>query len=160
MSDKEFLLQVQAHQGIIYKLVHLYAMDEEEKKDLYQEILLQAWKAYPTFRAESKFSTWLYRLSLNTIFTIQKKTNRIEYTDATLPDQQYIIDNTADDKEQLYLAIRTLSETERAIISLHLDGYDNQEIAQLIGITPNAVGVKMFRAKQQLSVLLKSEKWT
>lgn len=160
MSDKEFLLQVQAHQGIIYKLVHLYAMDEEEKKDLYQEILLQAWKAYPTFRAESKFSTWLYRLSLNTIFTIQKKTNRIEYTDATLPDQQYIIDNAADDKEQLYLAIRTLSETERAIISLHLDGYDNQEIAQLIGITPNAVGVKMFRAKQQLSVLLKSEKWT
>lgn len=160
MSDKEFLLQVQAHQGILYKLVHLYAMDEEEKKDLYQEILLQAWKAYPTFRAESKFSTWLYRLSLNTIFTIQKKTNRIEYTDATLPDQQYIIDNTVDDKEQLYLAIRTLSETERAIISLHLDGYDNQEIAQLIGITPNAVGVKMFRAKQQLSVLLKSEKWT
>ena len=75
MSEKEFLSQLKEHQNIIYKLVHLYANTEEDKKDLYQEILLQAWKTYPAFRGEAKFSTWLYRLCLNTIFTIQRKTN-------------------------------------------------------------------------------------
>ncbi|MBL0307317.1 MAG: hypothetical protein IPQ25_15180 [Chitinophagaceae bacterium] len=72
MSEKEFLSQLKEHQNIIYKLVHLYANTEEVKKDLYQEILFQAWKTYPAFRGEAKFSTWLYRLCLNTIFTIRK----------------------------------------------------------------------------------------
>jgi len=61
------------HQNIIYKLVHLYATSEEDKKDLYQEILLQAWKTYSAFRGDAKFSTWLYRLCLNTIFTIHER---------------------------------------------------------------------------------------
>jgi RNA polymerase sigma factor (sigma-70 family) len=73
VSEKEFLSQLKEHQNIIYKLVHLYATSEEDKKDLYQEILFQAWKTYSSFRGEAKFSTWLYRLSLNTIFTIQRK---------------------------------------------------------------------------------------
>ena len=71
---------VTEQQNIIYKLVHLYTTSEEDKKDLYQEILLQAWKGYSSFREEAKFSTWLYRLCLNTIFTIQRKTNKIKYT--------------------------------------------------------------------------------
>ena len=58
MGEREFLSQLREHQNIIYKLVHLYANSEEDKKDLYQEILLQAWKAYPHFRREAKFSTW------------------------------------------------------------------------------------------------------
>jgi RNA polymerase sigma-70 factor (ECF subfamily) len=61
-----------------------------------------------------------------------------------------------DEKERLYKAIRTLSETERAIVSLHLDGYDNKEVSQLLGITANLVGVKLHRAKQQLTTLLKN----
>ncbi len=160
MSEKEFLAQVKAHQGIIYKLVHLYAKTEEDKKDLYQEILLQAWKTYAAFRGEAKFSTWLYRLCLNTIFTINKKTDRIEYTDTVQYADQYFVDPKGEETEQLYAAIRTLAETERAIVSLHLDGYNNGEIANMIGITANAVGVKLHRAKQQLATLLKSKQWT
>lgn len=160
MSEKEFLAQVKEHQGIIYKLVHLYAKTEEDKKDLYQEILLQAWKTYGAFRGEAKFSTWLYRLCLNTIFTINKKTDRIDYTDTIQYADQYFTDPNGDQTEQLYAAIRTLAETERAIVSLHLDGYNNGEIGNMLGITANAVGVKLYRAKQQLATLLKSKQWT
>ncbi len=155
MSEKEFLSQLKEHQNIIYKLVHLYANTEEDKKDLYQEIVLQAWKTYAAFRGEAKFSTWLYRLCLNTIFTIQRKTNRIEYTDTIKYEEQYSSTPTSDEAERLYKAIRTLPETERAVISLHLDGYDNKEVSELIGITANLVAVKLHRIKQHLATLLK-----
>ena len=156
MSEKEFLLQLKEHQNIIYKLVHLYANTDEDKKDLYQEIVLQAWKTYSAFRGDAKFSTWLYRLCLNTIFTIQRKTNRIEYTDTAKFEESYFRAPGNDEADRLYTAIRTLPETERAIISLHLDGYDNKEVSELLGITPNLVGVKLHRIKQQLATLLKN----
>jgi RNA polymerase sigma-70 factor (ECF subfamily) len=155
VSEKEFLARIKEHQNIIYKLVRLYATREVDKKDLYQEIVLQAWKAYSSFRGESKFSTWLYRLCLNTIFTIQRKTNRIDYTDTASYEGQLITTSVNDEKELLYKAIRNLPETERAVISLHLDGYDNKEVSELLGITANLVGVKLHRAKQQLTTLLK-----
>jgi RNA polymerase sigma-70 factor (ECF subfamily) len=156
VSEKEFLSQLKEHQNTIYKLVHLYATTEEDKKDLYQEIVLQAWKTYSAFRGDAKFSTWLYRLCLNTIFTIQRKINKVEYTDTTKYQERFITAQVTDEKERLYKAIRTLPETERAIISMHLDGYDNKEIGELLGITGNLVGVKLHRAKQQLTTLLKN----
>ncbi len=155
MSEKEFLSQLKEHQNIIFKLVHLYANTEEDKKDLYQEIVLQAWKTYAAFRGEAKFSTWLYRICLNTIFTIKRKTNRIEYTDTIKYEEQFSSTPTSDEAERLYKAIRTLPETERAVISLHLDGYDNKEVSELIGITANLVAVKLHRIKQHLATLLK-----
>jgi RNA polymerase sigma-70 factor (ECF subfamily) len=156
VSQEGFLLQLREHQNIIYKLVHLYAASEEDKKDLYQEILYQSWKAYPSFRGDAKFSTWLYRVCINTIFTIQRKANRIEYTDTTKYEAQLIAVPDSDEKERLYKAIRTLPETERAIVSLHLDGYGNKEVSELLGITTNSVAVKLHRAKQQLTTLLKN----
>ena len=93
MSEKEFLSQLKEHQNIIYKLVHLYANTEEDKKDLYQEILLQAWKTYPAFRGEAKFSTWLYRICLNTIFTQQRKKHRVDYKDSPEYDFYYSTKN-------------------------------------------------------------------
>ena len=155
MSEKEFLTQLKEHQNIIYKLVHLYANSEEDKKDLYQEIALQAWKTYGDFRGDSKFSTWLYRLCLNTIFTLQRKINRIEYTDTTKFEESYSITSNSDESERLFKAIRTLAETERAVISLHLDGYDNKEVGELLGMKANLVGVKLHRIKQHLATLLK-----
>lgn len=156
MSEKEFLTQLKEHQNIIYKLVHLYANSDEDKKDLYQEIVLQAWKSYSSFRGEAKFSSWLYRLCLNCIFTIQQKTNRIEYTDTSKYEDTFIISSSSLETERLYKAIRALHETERAIISLHLDGYDNKEIGEIMGITANLTGVKLHRIKQQLATLLKN----
>ena len=157
MSESQFLEQVRLNQGIIYKLVGLYANDNEEKKDLYQEVLLQVWKAWPDFRNDSKFSTWLYRICLNTIFTQQRKKQRVDYKDS-LEEISPSIQNKSiqlEDAKRLRLAIRQLSESDRAIISMHLDGYEHAEIADMLGISGNHVAVKLHRIKQQLANLLK-----
>ncbi len=159
VSEKDFLEQVKLNQGIIYKLVSLYAVDAEEKKDLYQEILLQAWKSFSSFRRESKFSTWLYRLSVNTILTQKRKESIIEYKDTIemLPGAE-TGDGSLSDFNSVRQVIRRLPETDRAIISMHLDGYDNTEIAGMIGISINHVAVKLHRIKQQLKNFLKTER--
>lgn len=157
MSETKFLEQVRENQGIIYKLVGLYASDAEEKKDIYQEVLLQAWKAWPSFRGEAKFSTWLYRICLNTILTQKRKANLVDYKDS-LEAISPSVQHSSIQKEEvagLQKAIRQLSETDRAIISLHFDGYDNGEISEILGITGNHVAVKLHRCKQQLTNLLK-----
>jgi RNA polymerase sigma factor (sigma-70 family) len=156
VSEKEFLSLLNEHQKIIYKLVHLYTSTAEDKKDAYQEIVLQAWKGFPNYKRESKFSTWLYRVCLNTIFTIKKKEKRLEFSDEAHLHELPGYATNLDAAQRLRLAIRSLPETEKAIISLHLDGYDNSEISEIIGITPNLVAVKIFRAKQHLSTLLKN----
>jgi RNA polymerase sigma factor (sigma-70 family) len=156
VSETKFLVQVRENQGIIYKLVGLYASDAEEKKDLYQEVLLQAWKAWPSFRGEAKFSTWLYRICLNTILTQKRKTNLVDYKDS-LESISPSVQHSSIQKEEaagLQKAIRQLGETDRAIISLHFDGYDNSEISEILGITANNVAVKLHRCKQQLTNLL------
>jgi len=156
LSEQAFLSLLKQNQAIIYKLVHVYAQSDEDKKDIYQEIVLQAWKAFPNFRGDSKFSTWLYRLCLNTIFTLNRKVKKITYTDDTGQFEDRLTTTHNDDAERLYKAIRTLPETERAIVSLHLDGYGNNEMSEILGITANAVGVKLHRAKQQLANILKN----
>ncbi len=156
MSEAEFLEQVRTNQGIIYKLVGLYAADAEEKKDLYQEVLLQAWKSWSSFRGDAKFSTWLYRLCLNTILTQKRKNSLLEYKESLEPltpaEQHTSIQK--ENVQSLQKAIRQLAETDRAIISMHLDGYENSEIAEVLGITTNNVAVKLHRCKQQLANLL------
>lgn len=156
MSEAAFLEEVRLNQGIIFKLVGLYANDAEEKKDLYQEILLQAWKGWASFRQESKFSTWLYRVCLNTIFTQKRKKHQVDYTDS-LENISPVVQNQVAEKEdinRLRLAIRQLPETDRAVISLNLDGYENAEVAEMLGISANHVAVKLHRIKQHLGNLL------
>lgn len=156
MSEAAFLQQVRENQGIIYKLVGLYARDAEEKKDLYQEVLLQAWKSWPSFRQEAKFSTWLYRICLNTIFTQKRKPQRLDYKES-LEDVAAAVQNSVvqnEDVVRLRMAVRQLPETDRAIISMHLDGYENAEVAEMLGISNNHVAVKLHRIKQQLGNLL------
>lgn len=157
MNETAFLEQLRQNQGIIYKLVALYANDAEEKKDLYQEVLLQAWKGWASYRGDAKFSTWLYRICLNTIFTQKRKKHRLDYKD-NLEGIAPAVQNSSVQKEdalRLQQAIRQLAETDRALISMHLDGYENSEVAEIIGISNNHVSVKLHRIKQQLANLLK-----
>ncbi|MFT3932259.1 MAG: sigma-70 family RNA polymerase sigma factor [Chitinophagaceae bacterium] len=159
MQEAEFLALVKENQGIIYKLTSLYANDAEEKKDLYQEILLNAWKGWPSFRGDAKFSTWLYRICLNTLLTKKRKPQILDYK-ASLEElsPQIQAANTQNENVlSLQKAIRQLAETDRAIVSLHLDGFDNGEIAGIVGISVNHVAVKLHRIKQQLSQLLNKQ---
>jgi RNA polymerase sigma factor (sigma-70 family) len=157
--EKAFMEEVTANQGIILKLVGLYANNEEEKRDLYQEILFQAWKGYGSFRGDSKFSTWLYRISLNTILTAQRKSNRVEYREqlpemdsADAPDVM-----KSENAKLLRQEIRKLPEVDRAIITLHLDGYANPEIAEIMGISSNNATVKLHRIKNYLITQLQPQ---
>jgi len=146
------------HRGIILKLTGLYATDAEDLADMYQDILMQAWKAFPSYRGEAKFSTWLYRVCLNTLLSARRKKqlpvtgldHHSESLSASAPA------NRSEEIQRLHTAIRTLSPTDRAIISLHLDGYDNGEIATLMGISNNNAGVKLHRIKNQLASMLKN----
>lgn len=155
--EKNFISEIEQHKGIIIKVVSLYADHPDDRADLKQEILFQAWKSFKRFRGESKFSTWLYKVALNTAMTFVKSAIRHK---SNLPvDGVDLEDQTSDveSKNQLYWAIKQLPEIEKTIITLHLDGFDNTEIAEMIGVNRNNLNVKLHRIKQRLLTHLKQE---
>lgn len=147
--QQEFAALINANQGIIYKVIRLYVRNIDDEQDLYQEILFQAWKSWERFKGDSKFSTWLYRVALNTVLTFRRRAKLvmpvedISVYDTPVPAPDH-------DAEVLYKSIRELGEVERMIISLHLDGYENDEIGEITGLTKNHVAVKLHRTKETL----------
>jgi RNA polymerase sigma-70 factor (ECF subfamily) len=127
--------------------------DYADKEDLFQEVTLQAWKAYPTFRGDAKFSTWLYRVALNTAITFFRKEKKQVPTFVTeiLPDTNAEQYNPIEEQVQaMYKAIGELSKIDKALIMLYLEDYSYIEIGETLGISPNNVAVKMNRLKTKL----------
>lgn len=155
--EKEFVQLVQKNAGIIHKVIQLYVDHPEDRRDLYQEVLLQAWKSYASFKGEAAFSTWLYRISLNTVLTFRRR-QRIPLSELNSQFDRAADTSgaTPEDSELLLLAIKELNEIDRLIVTLHLDGYDNEEIAQVTGLNKNNTTVRLHRAKQTLIQRLKS----
>ncbi|MGV3636010.1 MAG: RNA polymerase sigma factor [Flavobacteriales bacterium] len=155
-AETRFLASVHAHRRIVHRIAGLYTAHPDDRKDLEQEILLQAWQGWPRFRGEAKFSTWLYRIALNTALTWGRRPNVVRTTapDA-LPEQGSDAPIRAnDERERLREAMRRLPTTDRALLVLHLDGFDHAEIAAMLGLTANHVGVKLHRIKTRLTELL------
>lgn len=155
--EKEFIELIQANNAIIRKICNVYFYGNSYKEDYYQEILIRLWNSYPTFKGQSAFSTWLYRVALNTAIDILRK----EYIDPKyleLTDKQYNIveEETCEkeDKDRLYQAIHYLSDIEKAIILLYLEGYNYQEISNITGLLENNIGVKLNRIKGKLLKIL------
>ncbi|MCU0418546.1 MAG: sigma-70 family RNA polymerase sigma factor [Cyclobacteriaceae bacterium] len=155
-ADQKFTELIDQSRGIIYKVIRLYVRNPEDEKDLFQEILFQAWKSYPRFDGRSKFSTWLYRVGLNTVLTFQRRPDLVRATDNLEPvggsDHSHERNESVD---ALYQAIRELNDIDRMIVTLHLDGYENEEISEIAGITKNHVAVKLHRIKETLTRKLK-----
>lgn len=150
--QEEYIAKIQEHSGIIHKVIMLYIYDEEEKADVYQEILYQGWKSYTSFKGQSKFSTWLYKVALNTVLTMRRKEGRrLDKTGLSHDQFPAAPQERSEKAELLYRAISTLNEVDRAIITLHLDGYANEEVAEIMGITVNHTSVKLHRIKKNLS---------
>jgi RNA polymerase sigma factor (sigma-70 family) len=153
-KEKEFISLLKEHQRIIHKVCNLYMDAHADREDLFQEITLQAWKAYGNFRGDAKFSTWLYRVALNTAITFFRKEKRQPdiFSTETVPD--FNANDTYDPIEEqvkaMYAAIGELSKIDKAIVMLYLEDYSYNDIGEMMGITANNVAVKMNRIKTKL----------
>jgi RNA polymerase sigma factor (sigma-70 family) len=152
-SEKDFIEAIEHHQNIVHKVCNLYMNTAPDKEDLFQEILLNAWRGVKNFKGESKFSTWLYRVALNTAITFFRKDQRQVET-AELKEPFIILaDNVYKPEEQvtaMHKAIAELSKIDKALVMLYLEDYDYTEIGNIMGITSNNVAVKMNRIKTKL----------
>ncbi len=162
ITKTEFTALIQQHQGILYKVSSIYAKDQEDQKDLYQEIVYQLWKSIDSFKAKSKLSTWIYRLALNTsIAHLNKEKKRVDKNrlqlDFKIPVESY--DPTYEDRlKQLYALIQSLNMIEKGIIVLYLEGKSYEEIAQITGFTPSNIGTRLSRIKQKLKEQVQKER--
>ncbi|MCE2974027.1 MAG: sigma-70 family RNA polymerase sigma factor [Sediminibacterium sp.] len=154
--ESEFIALLEAYQRIVKKVCRIYAHTTEDRNDLFQEIALQAWRSFPRFRGDAQFSTWLYRVSLNTAITFYRKEQK--KTSVPVLSDEFVapaseLDPREEQLESMYRAISTLSELDKAIVLLYLEDYPYDDIGQMMGITPNHVAVKMSRIKIKLQSL-------
>ena len=145
------------NQGIVHHICALYTDNREDHNDLFQEILLQLWSSFKSFQHQSKFSTWLYKVALNTAVSHLRGKNKIKFT--TLDDVENLAGHSLEflDEEikNLYQAIRMLSKIDRAIIMLYLDEHSYHEISEITGLSSSNVGVRINRIKSKLETILK-----
>lgn len=157
--ESEFSELIQKNQGIIHKICRIYTINEEDSQDLFQEIVLQLWKSYKSFKGNSKFTTWMYRVALNTAITLFRKSNR-KIDTQEIDQNLYKISQDTDytDKQEqinnLYDAIKKLSEIDKALVLLYLDDLPYKDIAETLGITEVNARVKMKRAKIKLKEIM------
>lgn len=160
--EREFVKIISENQGIIHKVCSIYCDTEEDRRDLFQEIVTQLWKSYTSFRQESKFSTWMYRVALNTAITSFKKSKRRPDKNSFIADHVHLTSeeyNPETDEMilKMHQAISKLSGIEKSIILLFLENKSYEEIAEITGITQNYVRVKMNRIKHKLKKNMKLE---
>lgn len=159
---EEFLRNITINQGIIHKVTRIYCDNVDDRKDLFQEILIQLWKSYASFREQSKFSTWMYRVAINTAITAFKKGNRQRSPALFVREIPSIADDQYDEELEenlnlLHTAIEQLTGIEKSIVLLYLEDKSYEEIAEITGITQNYVRVKMNRIKKKLESLIKGK---
>lgn len=158
--SKDFYTQfILPYAGIIIKICRAYTDNEEDFQDYYQEVCLQLWKSRLNFKGNSKWSTWVYRISLNVSLSLLRKDKQINKNSIELPNYASDISSESnpfndESLKLLYQAIKKLSELDRAIILLYLEEKSYHEIAEIIGLSPNNIGVKITRIKKKLKTLL------
>ncbi len=155
ITDKRFIELIQENKGLILKICLFYTKTDSDLQDLFQEIVLQAWKGYQDFRNESKFSTWLYTVSLHTaLFLKRKQKPAIQPLDHDIPDPGVPF-KEMEHTEILHAAINSLNEIEKSIVLLYIDGYSFDDMEKITGISNGALRVKMSRIKQKLKEIVK-----
>lgn len=153
MTEEQFLENINSCKGIINKLVSLFASNYEERQDYAQEIIFQAWKSAGNFKGTAKFSTWLYRLAMNTLIVLNRNKHVVTAVENLTDYERNQSSHASHDAEVLYMAIKLLSSTDKAVITMHLDGFSNEEIAEYMGITTNNLTVKLHRIKEKIKKL-------
>lgn len=159
IKQREFLKLIEQHKGILNKVSKMYMQDHDDQNDLMQEIILQLWHSYDRFKGNSQFSTWMYRVALNTALTYFKKEKRKSNQFTFLDNVDQPIENESEDKEvQLklfYRAVHELNKVEKALIFLFLEGQGHKDIALNLGITEGNARVKLNRTKEKIQTIIK-----
>ncbi|MGB3342610.1 MAG: sigma-70 family RNA polymerase sigma factor [Aequorivita sp.] len=157
--EHSFVSQLEKNQKIVHKICRLYTNDNDAHNDLFQEITIQLWKAYPKFRGDSKFSTWMYRVALNTAITLYRKSKRqiktqdFEGVGFKIASEEY--DETEEKQLALmYSAVKELNDIDKALVFLYLEDKNYREISETLGITEVNARVKMNRIREKLRTIL------
>ena len=152
----QFLKQLEEHSDILHKIGNVYSTSKEDKEDLIQEMVYQLWRSFKNFRKESKFSTWMYRVSLNTALMEKRKCHiNIDENEISGKELKHITSENQNEEIQiLYRAINTLNCSDKAITLLYLEEKSYKEISEITGLTVKNVSVKIVRIKSKLKKLL------
>lgn len=159
-TEQEFVSVIREYERVIYKVCYLYTTPNATLNDLYQEVVLNLWKAFPKFRRECKISTWIYRIALNTCISFIRKEKKIpeiitltHEADRTMEEA----DETQVMLQQLYQMINRLGQLEKSIILLYLEEKSYEEIAEITGLTVTNVATKLSRIKDKLKKMKKED---
>ena len=150
--EDEFVNTVTQHKGNIYTVCYMFSKDQDEINDLYQEVLINLWQGFKDFRGESKVSTWIYRVSLNTCMMMDRKKRRRPDSVPLSININLFEDTDEDTKQiaQLYKRINLLQKFDKAIVLLWLESLSYEEIGDVLGISAKNVSVRLVRIKEQL----------
>ncbi len=157
--EQEFLAVIRLYDKVIYKVCYIYTTRNATLNDLYQEVVINLWRAFPKFRGECKISTWIYRIALNTCISFMRKEKNVP----ELVTLTYETDRVAEDDElqsmlrELYRLINQLGQLDKSIILLYLEDKSYEEISEITGLTTTNVATKLNRIKQKLRNMKKEE---
>lgn len=157
--EHQFVSKLEKNQNIVHKICRMYTNDQESHNDLFQEITIQLWKAYPKFRGDAKFSTWMYRVALNTAITLYRKSKRDirtqNYDDVSFKIKAHEYnDETEQQLKLMYRAVKELNDIDKALVFLYLEDQSYKEISETLGISEVNARVKMNRIKKALKSIL------
>lgn len=153
-DQHQFIALVEQHKGILYKAANAFCRDPEDRDDLVQEIIAQLWQSYGRYDPRQRFSTWMYRVAMNVAITHSRSESRRIRDAASIEAGDLDIrieDNpNRDDVRLLHQLIGTLDHINRMLIILHLDGFSNDEIAEIAGLSATNVSTRLTRVRQHL----------
>ncbi|SFW19535.1 sigma-70 family RNA polymerase sigma factor [Cellulophaga fucicola] len=153
-KEEKFVELIQNNQGLIFKITTVYTTNKTDQQDLYQDIVYQLWKSFDGFKNQSKISTWMYRVALNTALTRLKKKIKAPKSIAiekVVLQQTENYDPVFEERlKMVYAQIQQLNVLEKALMLLLLEGKQYDEIAEIVGITASNVGTKISRIKQKM----------
>ncbi len=161
VKEQAFLDRIEQHKGILFKVSKMYMDNKADQEDLFQEIVCQLWKAFDSFKGDSQFSTWMYRVAINTAIVFLKKEKRkvdkYELSSTNIREDESDVDEKEKQIELFYKAVQQLEKIDKAIIFYQLEGFSHREIGESLGISEGNARVKLNRAKEKLKEIIKNQ---